>query len=573
MTHILYPGAMAEKKVRTPLDCLQHWVRECPDAVYLSQPQADGQLKDYTWKEVDRQARCMATYLLQRQLPPGSHIAILGKNSAHWIMADLAIWMAGHISVPLYATLNAKTATYVLDHCEAQLLIIGRMDELWADIEHGLPSALPRLTLPMAPQMDAPSWDDIVSQAPPLKKLTLLQPKNVATVIYTSGSTGHPKGALISFEAMMSVARIGELFDIGPQDRMLSYLPLAHALERSLVEMLSLLFGVHLYFAYSLETFRDDLQRTRPTLFISVPRLWAKFYQGVCAQLPLPRQRLLFGIPVLGHIVRKKILTQLGLDQVRYAWTGSAPLAPALIDWYQQLGLELLEGYAMTENFAYSHTSRPGQSRVGYVGHTNPGVEQRINPSNSEVEVKSPGMMLGYHKSTQITAEAFSADGFLKTGDMGEIDSQGRLKITGRIKELFKTDKGKYVAPQPIEKQFAQHPMIGMVCVTGIGLPQPLAIVSLADEVQAQLAAATVSAKSLSDVLKELLLKVNTDLEAHEKLSCVVVASNAWTMQNGMLTPTMKIRRSHVEASYAAHFDAWITQGKPVVWATPNQSL
>lgn len=556
--------------LRTPVDCLQHWVHQCPDDVYLSQPLSDGQVQNYTWREVDDQARRGANYLQQLHLPPGSHIAILGKNSAHWIIADLAIWMAGHISVPMYATLNAETAAYVLDHCEAKLLIVGRMDELWADIEAAFPSTLPRVTLPLAPEMKATRWDDIVAQTPPLQMLPEPAPQSVATLIYTSGSTGHPKGTMISFEAMMALQRINEVYAITRNDRLLSYLPLAHGLERALVEVLSLLNGVHVYFAYSLDTFREDLLRARPTIFISVPRLWAKFYQGVCAKLPPSRQRWMFATPLLGRVLRKKILKQLGLDHVRVALTGSAPLAPALINWYRALGLELLEGYAMTENFAYSHTSISGRSRVGYVGHPNPGVVQRINPHNGEVEVTSPTMMLGYYKDPQLTRDAFTADGFLKTGDMGELDAQGRLKITGRIKELFKTEKGKYVSPQPLEKKLAEHPAVGMVCVAGLGLPQPLAIVSLADEVQAQLVAGEVSAHSLNEDFKQFLLAINAALEPHEKLDYIVIAANAWTMQNGLLTPTMKIRRNQIEASYAPLFETWAARGETVVWAATH---
>ena len=556
--------------MRTPLDCLQHWVQQCPDDVYLSQPQSDGQVKDYTWRDVDNQARRVAKHLRQLDLPPGSHIVLLGKNSAHWIMADLAIWMAGHVSVPMYATLNAESAAYVLEHCEAKLLFVGRMDELWADMAPAIPPTLPCITLPLAPQIDGTRWDDIVARTPPLQDLSKPAPQDVATLIYTSGSTGHPKGAMISFGAMMALRRISEVFEVSRNDRLLSYLPLAHTLERALVEIMSLMNGVQVHFAYSLDTFRDDLLRARPTVFVSVPRLWAKFYQGVCAQLPPSRQKWMFATPLLGGFLRKKILKQLGLDQVRVALTGSAPLAPALIDWYRGLGLELLEGYGMTENFAYSHTSLAGRSRVGYVGHANPGVVQRINPHNSEIEVKSPAMMLGYYKAPELTQEVFTADGFLKTGDMGELDEQSRLKITGRIKELFKTSKGKYVAPQPIEKYLADHPAVGMVCVTGVGLPQPLAIVSLADEVQAQLDAGEVSVHRLKEELEQLLITVNAALDAHEKLDYIVIAPNAWNMQNGLLTPTMKIRRPQIEARYTPHFDTWAARREPVVWAATH---
>jgi long-subunit acyl-CoA synthetase (AMP-forming) len=548
-------------RAETLLDCLLHWELHRPDEVYLTQPLANGSVLNFTWRQVAEQSRRMARYLVQLDLPAGSSIALMGKNSAHWIMADLAIWMAGHVSVPLYATLNPDAVRHVIDHSEARLLIIGRMDELWSPLAAHLPRTLPRLALPMAPSMDAPRWSELLPAFEPLSRFVARGPRELASIIYTSGSTGVPKGVMISFEAMMALRRTGELFDIGPHDRALSYLPLAHALERAMIEASSLIFGFRVFFAYGLDTFVDDIKRARPTVFISVPRLWAKFYQSVSDRLPPQKLQRLLTIPVVSAVTRAKVLRQLGLDHVRVAWTGSAPLAPALIDWYRALGLELLEGYAMTENFAYSHTSRPGRTRVGYVGHANPGVQHRIDPGSGEVQVRGPGSMMGYFKEPRLSADAFTADGFLKTGDMGELDEQGRLRITGRVKELFKTSKGKYVAPQPIEKLLAAHPAVGMACVTGVGLPQPVAVVCLADEVMAKLAQGRLSAHDVEVELASLMARVNETLEAHERLGALVLSREAWTIANGMLTPTMKIRRNLVERRYEPAFGSDHVQG------------
>src|SRR5690606_24909900 len=206
------------------------------------------------------------------------------------------------------------------------------------------------------------------------------------------------------------------------------------------------------FFSESIGAFVHDMQRARPTLFISVPRLWLKFQHGVFAKVPEKRLSLLLKIPILSHFVKKKVLRGLGLDACRFAGSGSAPIPEELLTWYHDLGLELLEGYGMSENFCYSHISAPGRARVGYVGEPYPEVEQRINELG-EIEVKSPGNMLGYFKAPEKTAETITPDGFLKTGDIGEIDAEGRLKITGRVKDLFKTSKGKYVAPAPIENR------------------------------------------------------------------------------------------------------------------------
>ncbi|MGH8432049.1 MAG: AMP-binding protein, partial [Solimonas sp.] len=529
----------------TLVQCLLHWERTQPDSIYFTQPLNGGRTVDYTWREVGDQARRMAAYLQSLRLPPRSSIALLGKNSAHWIIADLAIWLAGHVSVPLYPTLNAETASFILEHSEARLLFVGKMDELWPIVAPGIPSSLPCIALPLAPAGTGADWEQIVAHTQPLQDIADRDPEELATIIYTSGSTGHPKGVMINFRAMLATAQgLEQLFPVTSADRMLSYLPLAHAAERAVVETTSLYFGFRVYFAWSLATFVADLRRARPTLFFSVPRLWTKFYQGICEKLSPAKQRLLFRIPLVSGIVKRRIREELGLEHVRAAITGSAPLSPQLIAWYRSVGLELLEGYAMTENFAYSHGNRPGQVRVGTVGMVSPGVDCRI-ADNGEVLVRSPGNMMGYYKNPEKTAEDLTPEGWLHTGDMGQIDADGCLKITGRVKELFKTAKGKYVAPVPIENQLANHPAIEAVCVTGPGEPQPFALLMLSQD--ARLQAANGGRPALTEQFETLLGEVNLRLEEHEKLDYAVVISEQWTMDNGFLTPTMKIKRNIIE--------------------------
>ncbi|HEY1075163.1 MAG TPA: AMP-binding protein, partial [Fontimonas sp.] len=537
---------------KTPVDCLLYWARRRPEAIYLTQPVQRGIVVDYRWREVADQALRMAAHLVSLRLPPRSNIALLGKNSAHWIMADLAIWMAGHVSVPLYPTASAETVRYVLDHCEAKLIFIGKLDELWPIVEPGIGADLPRLRLPLAPDGTGASWDSIVARTAPLAAPVERSADELATILYTSGSTGQPKGVMISFATMLATARgISRMFPVDTGDRALSYLPLAHAAERAVLEIPSLYFGVHLYFAWSLDSFVEDLQRARPTVFFSVPRLWTRFYQGVCQKLPPEKQAWLFRVPLVSRLVKRKILRQLGLQHAKIAITGSAPLAPSLVAWYRQIGLELLEGYAMTENFAYSHGNLAGSAKVGTVGRCNPGVECRID-ANGEVLVRSPTQMMGYYRQPELTAETLTADGYFRTGDMGRIDADGFLSITGRVKELFKTAKGKYVAPVPIENRLARHPRIEAVCVTGVGMPQPYALAMLS-------AATSVGPPAGGDAeapeaeLEALLDEVNAALEDHEKLGFIVIVKTPWTMENGTLTPTMKIRRSVIEARYAAN--------------------
>ncbi len=545
-----------------------HWAETTPDKVYLTQPRA-GEVSTLTWAQCADQVRRVATYLESLDLPKGSSIALLGRNSAHWILADLAIWLAGHVTVPLYPTLNGETAEYILEHSDARLLIIGKMDgkaDGWRDIGPALPADLPLIGLPMCPLQDIMQWDDIVARIEPRMDLPLPQPESLATIVYTSGSTGQPKGVMHSFGGIVSVAAgLRDIYKVNNQDRMLSYLPLAHVAERAVLETSSLYFGFSVYFSEGLETFQQDLQRAQPTIFFSVPRLWTKFYLGVNEKLPLEKQKTLFRIPILSGIIKRKILKQLGLDKCRMAVTASAPLPPNIIQWYRDLGLELLDVYGMTENFGYSHGSRPGQVRVGYVGHCNPGVECRV-ANNGEVLVKSPGQMMGYYKNPEKTLEDMTEDGFLKTGDRGEIDEQGRLKITGRVKELFKTSKGKYVAPVPIEQKLSRHPKVEVICVTGPSQPQPFALLMLSLDAVNELQDGSLDRTQLTQDFESLLEEVNQSLEDHERMDYVVVVKDQWTMENGYLTPTMKIKRNIIEERYLPHADIWITRRQRVVW-------
>ena len=561
---------MNTENFRTTLPhCLLYWEQKTPNDVYLTQPMGNGVVKEYTWKQVAHEVKCMAAYLQSLGLSPKSHIALLGRNSAHWIMADLAIWLAGHVTVPLYPTLNGETAEYILEHGDARLLMLGKMDgkgDGWKEIQHVIPKDFPIIGMPLSPLKNVPQWDDIVVKTAPLQHPHMPDPDELATIVYTSGSTGRPKGVMHSFRTMITVIDgMESIWGFTNKERMLSYLPLAHVAERAAVETTSLYFGFQVFFSEGLETFQADLQRAQPTIFFSVPRLWTKFYLGVNEKLPPAKQKLMFNIPVLGKLVKKKILKQLGMDKVRAALTGSAPLPPNIIEWYRNLGLELLDVYGMSENFAYSHASKPGEVRVGYVGSVNPGCQHRI-AENGEIEVWSPGQMIGYYKMPGKMEEELTTDGYFRTGDRGEIDEKGRLKITGRVKELFKTSKGKYVAPVPIENKLNNHAKLEVVCVTGPSQPQPFALFMLSLDAQKELSRGELQKDQLTAEFHDLLKEVNETLEDHETLDYVVVVKDQWTMENGFLTPTMKIKRNVIEERYLNNADEWVTRKVKVIW-------
>lgn len=551
---------------KTLLDCVYHWEKNTPDRMYFTQPMGGGDdnVKTWTWKEAMDETRRMAAYLKSLDLPARSQIALVSKNCAYWVMADLAIWMAGHVTVPIYPILTADIVQYTIEHSESKLLFVGKLDPVWDEMKKGVPDGLPCIAFPLSPPNDHKQWEDIVAKHEPLTDPVERDPDEMATIIYTSGSTGQPKGAMLSFGAMCVSARgLTKYLETNSDDRCISYLPLAHALERFVIMSHSFYAGFPLYFAESLDTFLQDLQRARPTAFVSVPRLWMKFQLGVFQKVPEKKLNRLLKIPILKNIVKKKILTQLGLNHARFAGSGSAPIPKEIIEWYGKLGLELLEAYGMTENFAYSHCTKPGEVRPGYVGPPYPDVQQRIS-KEGEVLVKSPGTMMGYFKMPEETKADFTDDGFFKTGDLGEIDEMGRLKITGRAKELFKTSKGKYVAPAPIENLLVNSARIEACLVTGSGYAQPYGVVMLSEDSRAELARGEKTA--IESDIAEHLKSINNSLPHHEKLAFLAVIKEEWLPENGFLTPTMKIKRATLESTYGPLADGWYGENKPVVW-------
>jgi long-subunit acyl-CoA synthetase (AMP-forming) len=537
--------------------------------VFLTQPIGGGQVTDYTWAQVMDQSRRMAAHLQSRGLPRGARVAMLTKNSAHFFMAELAIWMAGYTTVAIFPTETAETIRFVLEHSEASLLFVGKLDT-WPQQQPGVPEGLPCIALPLSPPTSFERWDDIVARTPPLQGQPARAADELAMIIYTSGSTGQPKGAMVSFNAITRAAegisadtrkRVGEQTD----GRMLSYLPLAHSFERSWVEASSLVDGrQHIFFAESLDTFLQDLQRARPTLFISVPRLWLKFQQGVFAKMPPAKLDRLLGIPILGRIVARKVLKGLGLDAVIQAGSGSAPIPPDLIAWYRKIGLRLFEGYGMTEDNSYSHSSDESHSEPGWVGVPLPGVQVRIN-NQGEIEIKSPAQFSGYYKQPELTAASFTEDGFFRTGDLGERRPDGMLKITGRAKELFKTAKGKYVAPAPIENEINAHPMVELSLVSGVGQPSAYAVVVLAEALRPRQSDPSLR-QQVEAEFTALRDRINRGRPDYEHLRMFVIAREPWTIEGGTLTPTMKIKRSRIEAVLAPQVEHWYSRTQAVIW-------
>ncbi|MBS4077000.1 AMP-binding protein [Pseudomonas rustica] len=544
---------------RLPLDVFYEREARHPRQRFLVQPIGGGRVETLSWADVGHQARCAAHWLRARELPQGSHIALISKNCAHWIIADLAIWMAGHVSVPLYPNLTADSVAQVLNHSESVLAFIGKLDD-WPSMSKGVPDDLPTISLPLHPPGDFDfSWADL-QRSSPIQDDPRPAAEQLATIIYTSGTTGLPKGVMHSFANLgFATTRGTQLFGLNENDRLLSYLPLCHVAERMFVELASIYTGQTVFFAESLDTFITDLQRARPTAMFGVPRIWTKFQMGVYSKIPAKRLDFLLSLPFIGKRVGHKVLAGLGLDALRVALSGAAPVPQTLLTWYQKLGLDVLEVYGMTESCGYSHICLPGQYKQGWIGKPCPDVEVRIDETG-EVLVRSQATMLGYFKDPQKTAETLTEDGFLRTGDKGEQDAEGRLRLTGRLKEIFKTSKGKYVAPAPIENRLAVHSRIEQVCVVGDGLSAPLGLCVLSTVNQEE------GRASLHSSLEKLLEEVNAVLDKHERLRRLVVVKDSWAVENGFLTPTLKIKRNVIEDTYGARFEEWSERSEAVLW-------
>jgi long-chain acyl-CoA synthetase len=563
---------MVNEDEKTVLDYFLENVEKMGDKRFMTQPNGggDANITTYTYNQVLEEAKKVAGYIESKNYPPKSQIAICSKNCSYWVIADIGIWLSGHISVPVYPTLTADTTRYIIEHSESVMVFIGKLDEKpWAEMKNGVPSeGVDLVSFPLCPKDtgSALKWDDVISSSSPIKNPVKRVKDEMATIIYTSGSTGKPKGVMTSFKAMTDTSKgVQKVLNITPNDRYLSYLPIAHGMERWLGMCVPMYSGMQLFYAESLTTFVADLNRCEPTLFLSVPRLWTKFQAGIFTKLPEAKLNMLLSIPLVNILIKKKVLKGLGLSKVRIAGSGSAPLPGDLLAWYRRLGLELLEGYGMTENFNYSHMSMPGKTRVGYVGNSYDDVECRI-AKDGEIQVKTPGKLMGYFKNPEATAETITEDGWVRTGDKGTLDEMKRLKITGRTKEIFKTSKGKYVAPAPIENELISNQHVELACVCGKSQPAPFALVHLSEAPKKKALSGASEREQLGKELEAHLKTINPKFDGHEQLQFLVVVKDEWLPENGFLTPTQKIKRATIEDTYQSKVDGWYGEKKKVIW-------
>lgn len=546
-----------------PLQCVYRWERERADRVFLTQPYDGGKVREWTWAQAIAEVRRVAAYLRSQNWEPGSRVAILSKNCAWWIMADLAIWMAGHVTVPVYFSLKPLPIRHILEHSGCSGCFVGPTEDPESP-RLGVPAGVHRIAFPNATVDGAIGWDELIATVDPLRENPTPSAGDLATIIYTSGSTGVPKGVMHHFRALAADAlSLRECVHATSEDRFVSYLPLAHIVERCGLEITSLLLGAHVFFVESIDTFVADLRRAAATIFLSVPRLLLKFQQGVFEKVPKKKLSRSLRIPIVRGIVGRKVLAGLGLSAVRLAASGGAPLPDDILLWYRRLGLPLVEGYGMTET-TVTHLPRPDSVQPGYVGPALSGVETRI-ADTGELLVRSPMNMAGYYRDPEATSTALDSDGFFHTGDLVTMNAEGQVRIVGRIKDQFKTSKGKYVAPAPIESRLTEHHAVESCCLMGAGLPSPLALILLNREAKERCREPQWR-KELEESLDQYLNDVNRELDPHERVAFLAIVDGPWTIENGLMTPTFKIRRYNIENLYLERIDSWRSQYTRIVW-------
>ncbi|MCO5232364.1 MAG: AMP-binding protein [Chitinophagales bacterium] len=542
-----------------PHEKFAQYVNTKPNQIFLNQPFL-GEWHTYTWREADRQIRCVAAYLQSLGLERGSKVAILSKNCAHWIMSDLAIMMAGYVSVPLYPTITADTIEYVMKHSDAKVAFIGKLDS-WQKQKAGLPSGVHTISYPFWTEKCDSNWENIINSTPPLRISEIRNGDELITIIYTSGTTGLPKGVMHSFHSISFAAAnaLEYLNKINEEENFFSYLPMSHIAERMLVEMGAIYSGGKISFAESLDSFPANLKKVQPSVFLAVPRIWTKFQMGILSKVPQDKLSIILSIPIVSSLFKKKIKEGLGLGRAKYVLSGAAPLPPAMMNWFDKLDIKICEAYAMTENSAYSHFTKAEFRKPGKVGQPFPHVDVRIS-EEGEIQVKSEANMVGYYKDPEKTKETISQDGYICTGDQGEVDHDGFLKITGRIKDIFKTDKGKYVAPAPIEMNLSKNTFIEQVCLVGSNLPQTMAMIVLSEE------AKQTDKKVVEESIVNTVMQLNPSLDKHERIKKVVIMEEEWTIDNNLLTPTLKVKRNVLEKKFEHKYQEWYQLDGNVLW-------
>ena len=585
----------------TIVDIFWDRVHRAPDRPALRFHSDDG-WKSVTWKTYGEVVEEVAAGLVHIGIESGDRVAILASNQVGWHEADVGILSAGATSVPAYPSSASGQIAYVLHHSGTKVCFVGDRDQLAKVLlrRHGLPALEHVVVFGDVPEgLDDDfvlTFDDLcalgrdrLAVEPEVVRRTTqaIAPEAVATIVYTSGTTGPPKGAVLTYGNLSAtIAGITEVVSIGPDDRFISFLPLSHIAERTVSHFGQIVAGGETWFARSLSTIADDLRACRPTIFFAVPRVWEKFKDAILEDLdsapsPVrrladaylhlaasrsaavrsgakqqPRQRLVYALA--SRTIGAKIRHQLGLDRARILVSGAAPIDPDLLWWFHGIGLPVAEVYGQTEDCGPTAINPPGCIHVGTVGLPLPGLEVRI-AGDGEILARGPSVGAGYYLDPDRTRELIDDEGWMHSGDLGRIDSDGYVHVTGRKKDLIITSSGKNIAPQELETRLRSQPLVSQAVVIGDGRSYLTALLALDGESTLHWAEAHDKAggfEALKDdpdlraEVAESVADINAGHAPIEQIKTWRIIPHELTISSGELTPTLKVKRDVVAARF-----------------------
>ena len=536
-----------------------------------------------------------ASALAQRGVQRGDRVAILAENRPEWAMADYACLCSGVIVVPIYPTLTASQVAYILSDSGAELVFTSDAQQARKLKEAGREAgrSLTIVTFDDTSVVDTVPWRLFLEGAGALDpddfRAAALEaePHDVATVLYTSGTTGQPKGVMLTHNNVASNVRASQMIlPIGAEDNTISFLPLSHILQR-MVDYLFFWTGCTIGYPRSLDTLIVDLKALRPTVVVSVPRIYEKIYNGVMdadgvkkkivdwavdvadrvADLRLAGDRptglLALRYGLADKLVFSKVKDAVG-GRLRFFVSGGGPLAPTLNRFFYSIGLTILEGYGLTETSPVTNVNTEEDFRIGTVGKPIPSTEIRI-AADGEILVRGPQVMKGYYQMPELTAQVIDDEGWFATGDIGEIDADGYLSITDRKKDIIVTAGGKNVAPQPMENRLTTHPLVEQAVVVGDRRKHPsLLVVPAMGPLKSWAGSEGIEWSDSDELLSHPrvvrhmeaeLFGMLDDFASYERPKKLALLDEEFTVENGFLTPTLKVKRRVVHRELADVID------------------
>lgn len=538
-----------------------------PNEVFLRQPRGD-EWDEYSYAESVAEARRLVAGMKAAGLQKGDKVGIYSKNCYQWILSEIAIMIGGFVTVPFYSNLVGDPLKEVIDLSGIKMLFVGKLEN-WADAKAAVPENLPVVRFGhyegSAVVDSGTAWDEFIKDKQPDQENFRPSPDDIWSIFYTSGTTGVPKGVVMPYSApanlMMGQEAVHNNFNLSDPGKnvFFSYLPLNHIAEQALVVTGGIYNEGQISFAESLESFTKNLADVQPSVFLAVPRIWTKFQQGVLAKMPEKKMDTLLKIPILSGLIKKKIRKALGLNNTKLVISGASALPAATSAWFQKIGIYIRETFGMTETMGVVLIQPKDDIRLGSSGRRLEEGEIKIDPETDEILVKNSWMFNEYANEPELTKESFDGEGYYKTGDTGDLDSEGYLKVKGRVKDTFKTDKGEFIVPVPIEDRFASNNLIEQLCLVGLSMPQPMGLIRLSEFCE------DMDVKDIQSSLSDTLEKVNAQLQKNELIQKLICISDVWSVENGMLTPTMKIKRNVIHEAYKDQYETWFNQDEIII--------